>query len=187
METTKAKANEVSAVLSEAKHNGPRPRFRCEHCWAFVLSSLETTVCDVCDKKQQAKEALVANAKALAWAATHKCRKCNKGLPTTRYFECDTCLPESKRELAWEWESIEGYDDDMEGEAPAPLFKNCYGCDSTHPLTSYGVVKRNKDGRGAYCPRCRKGQARDRRAKDKEKAAHAPSAPQADAASEVSL
>lgn len=100
--------------------------------------------------------------KEKVWAKSHKCRKCNKGLPLTRYFNCEDCVelqPEN------EWDSFDDHDFDM-GDSVAihmarvrdskvtEMFIICNSCEREKPRNEYHFMARKKNGRSGHCKEC---------------------------------
>jgi hypothetical protein len=73
-------------------------RYRnCEFCSIKFVTSIHNTICDSCDNELEKEQTKEIELTALRHAEKFKCRTCNKGLPLTRRFHCEKCIPDGVR------------------------------------------------------------------------------------------
>ncbi len=143
--------------LLPKRPRGAKARYACEICHVKKLFSNENTVCEACDEWLATSQAHEMEMQAKEWTAKHSCRRCKKGLPVGRYFECEVCLPEWAREGAFEWDAVPSFGPDEDKFIPpsaVPLAKPCRSCSVTKPIAEYTLVSRYKDGHNIHCRAC---------------------------------
>jgi hypothetical protein len=133
----------------------------CEFCFELMPATPHHTVCGVCDLKMK-REYEAADAAREASRPKRACRTCGTGLPATRYFQCEYCMPEDTRESADDvWDAA----DDMDAESVActgtkqrvrltHAEKKCTTCKKTHPIAMYSKEKKSRDGHYSKCKPC---------------------------------